>query len=199
MASCPPKSPPERRIAHLANVEIRQAEDDQGGLTFRGHAAVFNQLSEDLLGFREQIAPDAFADVLDDDVRLLINHDPWPVLARTTSGTLSLSQDDDGLLTEADLADVSGARDLQVSLERGDVSQMSFGFLAGEDEWEESDGDLPIRTVTKIAELFDVSVVTFPAYPQTDAAMRSLEDWRRRQSVEPYRRELRRRRMRLYA
>lgn len=125
-------------------------------------------------GFWEQIAPGAFDRALneDQDVRFLVDHDPSRVLARTASGTLSLSSDKKGLLVDADLADTSIGRDLRVLLERGDVSQMSFGFVVNKDEWAMQKDGTELRTIHDV-DLFDVSAVTFPAYPQTDAAVRA--------------------------
>ncbi len=144
------------------------------GSKVSGHAAVFNQLSEDLGGFREKISPGAFADsIKDGDIRALWNHDPNFVLGRTKAGTLSLSEDDIGLATQYDFPDTSIARDLLKSIERGDVDQQSFGFMVLPDgaKWRLEDGGLT-RILTKV-ELFDVSPVTFPAYPQTDVGVRA--------------------------
>lgn len=167
------KMQPERRA--WGAIEFRAAGEDSPP-RIRGHAAVFNELSEDLGGFREKIAPGAFSRTLGADVRALINHDPNLVLGRSTAKTLRMSEDADGLAVEIDLPDTAPARDLAASMERGDVNQMSFGFRTIEDKWDEVDGRIE-RTLLRV-DLFDVSVVTFPAYPQTDAAMRSLEAWK---------------------
>lgn len=160
----------ETRVFALDNVEFR-ADGDK--LRFRGHAAVFDQLSEDLHGFREKVARGAFTKTLKEaDVRFLVNHNPDLVLARSKNQTLSLSEDETGLLTEAEMAPVSYARDVSKLLERGDVDQMSFGFQTLKDEWDES-GETPVRTLKEVR-LWDVSVVTFPAYPQTDAEVRTV-------------------------
>lgn len=137
------------------------------GRTLRGYAAVFGVLSEDLGGFRERIAPGAFAEVLSDDVRLLVDHDP-PPLARTKAGTLRLREDDRGLYFEADLPDTTKARDLRESVARGDVDGASFRFVIGEESWA---GD--VRTIVKVAELRDVTVATYPAYPAASIELRS--------------------------
>lgn len=143
-----------------------------------GHAAVFNQWSDDLGGFREQIAPGAFAEAINaDDVRALFNHDTNQVLGRNRSKTLTLLEDQRGLLSEIILPDTQLAKDLEVLMKRGDINQMSFAFSIEQDgqTWKKV-GDGPWeRTITKVAQLFDVSVVTFPAYPQTDAAVRALQ------------------------
>jgi HK97 family phage prohead protease len=129
-----------------------------------GHAAMFNQLSENLGGFREQIKPGAFAAAITtDDVRALFNHNPDYVLGRSKSGTLTMQEDAQGLAIEIIPPDTQVARDLLVSMERGDINQMSFGFRvkAGGQEWgEDANGNI-IRTLTDL-QLFDVSPVTFP-------------------------------------
>lgn len=160
-----------RRMSFTA--ELREANDD-GSIPVRWHPAVFHQRANIYGLFMERFAPGSFAKTIAEaDVRALINHDPSLVLARTRSGTLRLSEDGKGLLAEADMAATSYAQDLAVSIERGDVSQGSIGFRAIKEEWDES-GDLPLRTVTE-AQLFDVSIVTYPAYEGTDVGLRSLQ------------------------
>jgi HK97 family phage prohead protease len=137
-----------------------------------GHAAVFNKLSEPMFDFREQIAPGTFAQsIKKDDVRALHNHDANYILGRNKAGTLKLKEDDIGLAIEIDPPDTQWARDLQESIRRGDVSQMSFGFVALKDEWEYKKKGDTIRTITEV-KLFDVSTVVYPAYPQTTVAVR---------------------------
>jgi len=139
-----------------------------------GHAAIFNSLSEDLGGFREQIAPGAFAKTLDSaDIRALFNHDSNIVLGRNKSGTLRLKEDETGLAIEIDPPDTQAARDLIVSMKRGDISQMSFGFRTIADNWAKVN-DTWVRTLLEI-DLFDVSPVTYPAYISTDVAVRSMQ------------------------
>ena len=161
----------ETRNFPLTELRIEKRDDDSREVV--GHASVFNSLSEDLGGFRETIAPGAFDDVLQDDVRALFNHDPNMILARTKSGTLTLSVDERGLQYRFNAPDTTAGRDLMVSLERGDIDQSSFGFRVADDEWENRDGQV-VRTVLKFSRLFDVSPVTMPAYPDTDVAKREL-------------------------
>jgi len=161
----------ERRVFTADQCELR---NDDGVSTVKGHGAVFNRESEDLGGFIEVIAPGAFDDVLDDDVRALWNHDANHILGRTVSGTLRLSVDESGLAYEIDMPDTQLARDLAVSMERGDVTQSSFAFTVADDDWEEYPGGYK-RTINKIGRLYDVSPVTYPAYPDADAGLRSLE------------------------
>jgi HK97 family phage prohead protease len=158
------------------NIETRTEKRDDGSITITGHAAVFNQMSSDLGGFREIIAPNAFENVLTDDVRALVNHDPNLLLARTTSGTLNLSQTNEGLQYSFDVPDTTYGRDLIISMERGDITQSSFAFTIEEDSWESTE-DGEIRTINKVKNLYDVSPVTYPAYPSADdltLAKRSL-------------------------
>ena len=158
--------------------EVR-LDDNNGKPLIRGYAAVFNQLSEDLGGFREQLNTGAFTEAMgNSDVRALINHDPNLVLARNKSGSLTMREDAAGLYVEITPPDTQAARDLMELMRRGDVNQMSFAFTVGkEDQAWTRDGTGPwLRTIKKVARLFDVSVVTYPAYPQTSAAVRALED-----------------------
>lgn len=181
MASSP--SVAEQRVAFVASidhVEVRESGEGNGDYTLTGHAAVFDRWSEDLDtfagSFREKIAAGAFADVLKrkPDVRLLFNHDGL-ALARTKSGTLELSEDEEGLRVWARLAPTSTATDLRIAMQRGDIDQMSFAFTVAEDSWhEDKDSDEVERVILRVGDLFDVSVVTFPAYPDTDAAVREL-------------------------
>jgi len=182
----------EVRTYDLDSLEVRTGEDGESK-KIRGHAAVFNMLSEDLGGFREIIEPGTFASAIKrDDVRALFNHDPNYILGRNKAGTLTLEEDEKGLGSEIDPPDTQYARDLMVSIERGDISQMSFAFnIDGKKgEWWEVDGEKVkdfmavvdamwdgkqhdiIRHVVK-AHLYDISPVTYPAYPQTDVKVRS--------------------------
>ncbi len=160
----------ERRVFDLD--ELRVSEDGQPKI--EGHAAVFGQLSEMLWGFKEQIARGAFKKTIQEaDIRALFNHDPNYVLGRNKADTLTLSEDRHGLATQMLPPDTQWARDLMVSMRRGDINQQSFGFQVVKDRWDDLDQPVPTRTLLEV-KLFDVSVVTFPAYPQTDAAVRSL-------------------------
>jgi HK97 family phage prohead protease len=165
----------ERRVT-INGLELRAgAEGEPKRLV--GYAAVFGELSLDLGGFREKIAPGAFAKSLGGDVRALFNHDPNLILGRTTSKTLTLQEDQRGLLVNILPPDTAFARDLLLSVDRGDVDQMSFGFRTLKDDWDMDDKGTVIRTLIDVA-IFDVSPVTFPAYPTTEIAVRSMEAWR---------------------
>jgi len=181
----------ERRFADLQKIEVRKHED--GTATLTGYPAVFNSLSLDLGGFKERIAPGAFARTIeDDDVRGLFNHDSNFILGRTGSGTLRLDEDEHGLRMELDLPDTQVARDLAVSMQRGDISGGSFGFslhMDG-DSWQESDDAGAIRTLSSVR-LYDVGPVVYPAYPATDVsvAQRSMDEWKHQDDDEKAARE----------
>lgn len=164
---------------------------------FRGTAIVFNSLSVDLGGFREVIKPEAVDRTLREglDVRALFDHNSGQVLGRTTSGTLLLRKTRSGLGVEIDPPDTSFARDLLQSVERGDISGMSFGFRVLTDEWRLEDGEA-VRDVFDMV-ISEVSIVAFPAYEATDAsvAQRSLQAFRSGDGA--VQRELQRRRHQL--
>jgi hypothetical protein len=171
----------ERRVT--MGGELRVGKRDDGSPLIGGYAAVFNKPSDiigDWLGsFREIVAPGAFTKTIKDgaDVRALMNHDPNFVLGRTKSGTLQVWEDDHGLAFEATPPETQWARDLMETMKRGDISQSSFGFRTIRDRWgngKDDDGDeIDERTLLEV-QLFDVSPVTFPAYPQTESTVRDL-------------------------
>lgn len=158
--------------------EVRK--DDDGKVRLVGLAAIFDTLSENLGGFREQIATGAFDEADMEDVRALFNHDDNIVLGRTISKTLSLSVNKDGLTFDASLPDTQLVRDMVVApIERGDINQSSFGFTVapGGASFEEDEEGRFIRTITKFQRIFDVSPVTFPAYTETKVATRAFKHW----------------------
>lgn len=157
-------------------LEVRESGASADEITVQGHAAVFDNLSHDLGGFRERIAPGAFNDVLaaQPDVHLVIGHDMTMPLARTANGTLELLEDEQGLRIWARVnTQLSYAKDLAEQLRTGLVDQMSFAFTVAEDgdEWVKDDNGAIMRTVRKVAGLYDVSVVAQGAYPQTNVAL----------------------------
>lgn len=157
----------EKRTIAYSNLEVR-AEGD--GNTLIGYASVFDSPSEPM-PFIEYVKRGAFSKTINDgaDVRLLIDHEGVP-LARTKSGTLVLEEDERGLRVEADLdpSNPDAARIIS-AMKRGDLSQMSFAFRTVKDNW---NSDRSVRELREV-QLFDVSVVTFPAYEETVAELRS--------------------------
>lgn len=165
----------ERRCAPT-EFEVRARKGDASGVVVEGHAAVFSRLSRNLGGFVEQIDPKAFDRSLGDnpDVRALINHESSALLGRTRSGTLRLSKDSVGLAYEIDMPDRQDARDLLVSMERGDITHSSFAFfvMRNGDEWTETEEGTLLRTLTAVSiHNGDVSPVTYPAYEDTDSGV----------------------------
>jgi HK97 family phage prohead protease len=150
-----------------------------GAATLAGYAAVFGEWSEDLGGFRERIAPGAFQAALTGDVRALWNHDPAFVLGRTTNGTLRLAEDERGLRVEIDPPEGPLYAGFLENVRRGDVSQMSFGFSVIEDEKSYGEKGERLRLLKEVR-LYEVSPVTFPAYPQTEVSVR---EWPRREGT----------------
>lgn len=162
--------------------ELRAEKGANGELYIRGYAATFNVESKDLGGFREVVAPGAFTRSLKEggDVKALFNHDANHILGRKKNSTLEVAQDEKGLAWRCTLNPLSQAhRDLHAAVERGDIDECSFAFTApkGGQVWAEradGNGGQPqiVRTLTDV-NLFDVSVVTYPAYPGTEAGTRS--------------------------
>ena len=162
----------ELRSQYGENVELRTAEVRAAGddaLVVEGYASNFD-VEYDLGYFKETVARGAFDDVMQDDVRFLLNHTGAP-LARTTNGTLELSVDDQGLKYRAALADTQDGRDLYKLIKRGDITQSSFAFTIENDTWSE---DRSTRTITKVGRLLDTSAVTYPASPTASVYARNM-------------------------
>jgi uncharacterized protein len=160
-----------REIRAGIPAEIRA---DETGIKVEGYAAVFGEETDIGGMFREVIEKGAFSEAIGrDDVVFLINHEGLP-LARTRSGTLKLSEDERGLKIETSLdPDDPDVKSIAGKMKRGDLDKMSFAFFPDVQEWDDS-GETPLRTI-KRASLYDVSVVTTPAYQGTEIALRSLE------------------------
>lgn len=160
------------------SLEMRVKADENEPKKIVGYAAKFDSLSEEMWGFREQIAPGAFGDALKvSDVRALFNHDPNYILGRQSAGTLQLSEDDVGLFYEITPPDTQWARDITASIERGDIKESSFAFSmsGGVEEWDDK-AEPAIRTIRAIGALYDVSPVTYPAYPSATSGVRSQQE-----------------------
>ena len=165
----------------LDNLEVRtvtRSLDDGQPIeqpVIKGYAAVYNSESELLYGFfREVIRPGAFDSSLKNDVRCLWDHNSSYVLGRTTSGTLDIRSDAKGLYFEVTPPETQWANDLCQSIKRGDVNQMSFGFVTKDDSWQSLEDGTEMRELLEV-DLQEVSVVTFPAYQATSAGMRSID------------------------
>lgn len=172
----------EERVLDTTHLEFRAVEGEKMPLIV-GYASVFNEPSEiisDWSGkFREYVSPGAFTKTLKDgaDVRALVNHNPDFILGRTKSGTLSLKEDGKGLWMEIHPPEARWVEDLITTMRRGDIDGSSFAFQTIRDRWGTGKDDAGIEIDERHlleARLFDVSVVTYPAYPQTEAQVRSL-------------------------
>jgi len=175
----------ERRF-FTAPVKVEhRAEADED--IVEGVAAVVEQ-ETDLGYMKEKIERGAFDTVLTNDVRALFNHDPNMVLARTASGTLNLSLNENGdLVYEYRTPDRQYARDLYDAIKSGDVNQSSFAFQVEEQRWifDDDNPDNDLRIITKVSRLIDVSPVTYPAYQDTTVAARSRDNLRQQNSMTP--------------
>lgn len=161
---------------------LTRAED--GNLYIEGYFAVYNARYDLWDGAYETIAPGAFDGETDGDVRALANHETTLVLGRTTAGTLTLRTDDRGLwgsivVNQQD----QDAMNLYERVRRGDVSQCSFGFDILDQDVQYQDGEPTVWTIRKV-KLYEVSVVTFPAYPETSVTVRrrDYEDIQRKRA-----------------
>jgi len=156
--------------------DTRTERGEENALKVTGYAARFDKLSVPMWGFKEKIRSGAFGKSLkSNSVKALWNHNSDLVLGSTKAGTLDLVEDDKGLRFEMNLPDTQAGRDAHVLVERGDVNQMSFGFLIRKQEWDESDPKNIVRTLVEV-DLREISLTPFPAYKQTSAKTRSARD-----------------------
>lgn len=170
---------PDKRMLHrqFRSVPVSfQTRSDETGPVIAGYFAVFNNPTELWPGCIEQIAPGAFASSLNGDVRALIDHDTRLVIGRTVAGTLTLREDSTGLYGEIKINEHdSDAMNLYARVQRGDVSQCSFGFdITAEDYVVSPDGQTCTWTIRDVI-LYEVSVVTFPAYEATSVEARTAD------------------------
>ena len=177
-----------RAISFPVTLEKREAEGESRKIS--GYAAVFEQKTKIGTWYEEQIVRGAFDECDFSRCVLNFNHDDNNLLGRVSSGTLKLEIDEKGLRFECELPDTTTANDILTLIRRGDIEGCSFAFVVRESSWEwlsdEDPAQLDQRTIMKISEVFDVSVVTHPAYEQTSVDARSAEAAR-----EQHREELR--------
>lgn len=166
---------------YIENAELRTAVAEGNQKIISGHAAVFNQEIK-LNYFREKIDSKAFDKTDMSDVFLFVNHKSLVPLARSKAGnansTMTLSIDEKGLAIRAvlDIEGNSESKKLYSAIQRGDISGMSFAFTVESEEWSDLESDYPLRTIKSISKIFEVSVVTYPAYDQTDVSARNNEE-----------------------
>jgi uncharacterized protein len=162
----------ETRTVDITNIQTRSKDD--GPIKISGYAAIFNSRTSIGDWFDEIISPGAFdrsISAKNADIRALVNHDWDKVIGRTKAKTLTLREDDKGLNFEIELPNTSYARDLAESMERGDIDQCSFGFYVdeGKERWDYSQ-EPALRTLEEV-DLYEISVVSIPAYEDTEAAL----------------------------
>lgn len=159
----------EIRTFDITNLSTRDVTENNSRIV-TGYAAVFNSRTLLWEGLEEVISPGAFSKALSNsDVRCLFGHDWGKVLGRTKSGTLRLEEDERGLKFEVELPNTTDANNLIESMSRGDIDQCSFGFIPTEETWDYNT-DPVLRTVNEV-ELFEVSIVSLPAYEDTEATL----------------------------
>lgn len=167
--------------ARSYSFEIRAEEDAARGAKITGRPIVFEQKTD--LGFFDEVIAGTALDKTDlTDVRFLVNHDTSRIpLARSRrnngNSTMLLSKDEAGLFIEVwlDTENNTEAKALYSAVSRGDISGMSFMFSVRGDEWSGLDTEHPMRRITDIGSVVEVSAVTFPAYDQTTINARSKE------------------------
>lgn len=167
---------PDRKERQMRSIASKfDTREDGEGLLIEGYFSVFNSNYELWPGATESVSPGAFADTLGEDVRALIDHESRLVLGRNKAGTLELREDSHGLWGRIRInPNDTDAMNLYERVKRGDVDQCSFGFDIIEEETEFRDDGTMHWTIKKV-KLYEVSVVTFPAYEATGVAARKAE------------------------
>lgn len=172
----------------VSDLVIRTQEDGKHSRTITGYASKFDTFSEPIYGwFKEKIDRRAFESTDMADVIMCFNHDISGVLARSTSGTLKLTVDKVGLRFEFEAPDTTLGNDMLELVRRGDISKCSFKFVVEKDEWRYADSknglEYDERTVLAISRLYDVSLVTYPAYKDTEASVREHLEQRKKDAL----------------
>lgn len=167
------------RRAMIVPVSLEKREDGAESRKVSGYAAVFEEKTTIAGWYEEHIARGAFDDCDFSRCVLNFNHNDNNLLARVSSGTLKLEVDQKGLRFEAELPNTTVANDVLELIRRGDITGCSFAFVVRKSSWEwlsdEDPAKLDQRTIEKISDVYDVSVVTHPAYEQTSVDARSAE------------------------
>lgn len=165
-------------IKEIRTATLSLTDNDESKMVLEGYAIVFNQetlIGDAKRGFREMIMPSALKNTSMNDVPLKYNHmDNFLVIARTKNGSLKLEVDDVGLRIRAELLDTQTNKDIYKMVQNGLLDKMSFAFTVNAQEWDRS-GEIPLRKITSIERLYDVSIVDLPAYEGTSIYSRSLD------------------------
>lgn len=160
----------EKEIRLLGGSELRAGGDSR---KIEGRSIVFNSLSQDFGGWKEEISPDAISDEIINasDILFLLNHsDSRGILGRKRKGSGSLSTEirEDGVYFSFDAPQTSLGDELLEYLRRGDITQCSFAFTVDDDDWKEQEDGTYIRTIKKFHRIYDMSAVYTPAYTDTE-------------------------------
>tara|TARA_R110002012_G_C11574956_1_gene604769 strand:- start:247 stop:840 length:594 start_codon:yes stop_codon:yes gene_type:complete len=162
------------------SVELRayKTEEEEVRMLVEGYAIVFNSESRDLGGFTEVVKENALDKALErnTDVLALYGHDYQNVLGRQSADTLQLEKDERGIKFTLDLPNTQLGRDVYTLVERGDLKGNSFGFTVEKDSWDKK-GDKVIRTIEQVRDLFEISIVSLPAYEATELTKRNYEEF----------------------
>ena len=165
-------------IKEIRTATLNLMNNDEDKMVLEGYAIVFNEetlIGDSKRGFREMIMSDALKDTSMKDVPLKYNHmDNFLVIARTKHGSLKLEVDEHGLKIRAELLDTQTNKDIYKMVQNGLLDKMSFAFTVKSQEWDRS-GEMPLRKITSIERLYDVSIVDLPAYEGTSIYSRSLD------------------------
>ena len=172
-----------KKEVRFLSLEIRAEQDEEKGAYIEGYPIVFNQETNVGGYFREVIDPESVSESLLRDVALMIGHDFGMVpLAHSrrnnANSTMQLSIDEHGVKMRA-LLDVDGnpkAKEAYSAIKRGDLSGMSFAFVVNKESWEDLDTDLPLRRITGMEAIYEVSLVAFPQYSGTSVQAASEGD-----------------------
>lgn len=163
-----------RQMRSVASEFQTRADEGTGDLYISGYFSVFNSNYEIWPGATESVSPEAFDGALSDDIRCLIDHETRLVLGRNKAGTLDLKTDSRGLWGEVKVNQKDqDAMNLYERVKRGDVNQCSFGFEILDEEFE--DRGTEVHWTIKKVKLYEVSVVTFPAYDETEVSARKQD------------------------
>ena len=161
------------------SVELRAYKsEEEARMLVEGYAIVFNSESRDLGGFTEVVKENALDKALErnTDVLALYGHDYQNVLGRQSANTLQLEKDERGIKFTLDLPNTQLGRDVYTLVERGDLKGNSFGFTVEKDSWDKK-GDKVIRTIEQVRDLFEISIVSLPAYEATELVKRNFEEF----------------------
>ncbi|WP_285613983.1 HK97 family phage prohead protease [Pseudobacillus badius] len=170
---------PETEVREMSNLTLEVRDGEEDSMTVAGYAVKWEMKSHPMGwdSFREQFKRGAFTESLGKDNQFALwSHDTRTILGSKENGTLRLYEDDIGLRFELDLPDTPNGQNAFGAIKRGDVKGVSFGFRAKKQEWDERDPENIIRTITQ-ADLFEISPVAFPAYPDSGVAARSSDPY----------------------